>query len=68
MSTTSTQLASVRALITRLETTGVEEYAAGSERTRMTQLSQLYRREQELIERLNAEAGPIAKPICPTEI
>lgn len=63
MSTTSEQLASVRALIARLETTGVEEYSAGSERTRMTQLGQLYAREKDLMQRLAAETSPIAKPI-----
>ena len=68
MSVTQTQLASVRAAIARIESTGVAEFAAGSERTRMQELSALYARERELLSRLAVEAGPIAKPIHVAEI
>lgn len=65
---TAIQLASVRAAIARIEATGVIEYSAGSERTRMTELTALYARERELLARQACEGSPLLRPVYPVDI
>lgn len=66
--TTQEQLTSVQAAIARIEATGVIEWSAGSERTRMTELTALYAREQVLLNRLARENSPLLRPIYPVDI
>jgi len=66
MASTADQLASVQALIARLESDGAQSYGEGGENFSFQNLKDLYAREKELLARQSHEDGggfSLAQPI-----